>query len=111
MSRRETFKTELDRLVKIGVLRKDHESLWSSPSFIIPKPGNKTVRFLSDFRKVNQQLVRKPYPIPKIMDIMQTLEGFQFASTLDLNMGYYTLKLDFQAQQIYTIITPWGKYA
>ena len=42
---------------------------------------------------------------------MQTLEGFTYATTLDLNMGYYTIKLDTNAQNICTIVTPWGKYA
>lgn len=109
-SRRETFKNELQRLIKIGVLRKDTESPYASPSFIFPKKNN-TVRFLSDFRKVNQILVRKPYPILKILDMMQTLQGFRYATTLDLNMGYYTLRLSLSAQKICTIITPWGKYA
>ena len=39
------------------------------------------------------------------------LEGFSYATTLDLNMGYYTIRLDRTAQDICTIITPWGKYA
>ena len=68
-------------------------------------------RFLSDFRKLNKLIIRKPYPIPIIMDLMQTLEGFRYATNLDLNMGYYTIRLDRTAQDMCTIITPWGKYA
>ena len=41
---------------------------------------------------------------------MQELEGFQYATALDLNMGYYTIRLDPGSQDICTIITPWGKY-
>ena len=41
---------------------------------------------------------------------MQKLEGFQFATSLDLNMGYYMIHLDANAQKICTIVTPWGKY-
>jgi hypothetical protein len=36
---------------------------------------------------------RMPYPIPRIADTLQQLEGFQYASALDLNMGYYTIRL------------------
>jgi hypothetical protein len=32
-----TFKTELNHLVRIGVLASQQESEWASPSFIIPK--------------------------------------------------------------------------
>jgi hypothetical protein len=42
------------------------------------------------------------------------MEGFTFASALDLNMGYYQIKLDHDAdaQKLCTIVLPWnmGKY-
>ena len=85
-------------------------SEWASPSFIIPK-SDQTVRMISDFREVNKRLVRKPFPIPKISTVLQELEGFTFATALDLNMGYYTIRLDPDASKICTIIFPWGKYS
>eukprot|EP00804_Cyclotella_cryptica_P023764 CCRYP_011154-RA/>CCRYP_011154-RA protein AED:0.19 eAED:0.19 QI:6/-1/1/1/-1/0/1/70/58 len=42
---------------------------------------------------------------------MQMLEGFTFATALDLNMGYYTIRLDPDASKICTIIFPRGKYS
>jgi hypothetical protein len=39
------------------------------------------------------------------------LEGFIFASILDLNMGIYTIWLDPDQSKISTIISPWGKYS
>jgi hypothetical protein len=33
------------------------------------------------------------------------------ATALDLNMGYYTIRLDPDASKICTIIFPWGKYS
>ena len=104
-----TLKKELERLCKIGVLRKCSNSVWATPTFIIPKK-NGTVRFISDFRYLNKCLVRRPYPIPKIADVLQKLEGIKFATSLDLNMGYYTVRLDLESQKLCTIITPWGKY-
>jgi hypothetical protein len=32
------------------------------------------------------------------------MEEFTFASALDLNMGYYHIKLDADAQKLYTIV-------
>ncbi len=57
--------------------------------------------------------VRKPFFIPKIIMVLQELEGFTFAIQLDLNMGYYTIILDLEveASRICTIILPWGKYS
>ena len=103
------LKKEVERLVSIGVLEKCSDSEWGSPSFIMPKP-NGTVRFLTDLRQVNKRIVRKPFPIPKISDIMQKLEGFMWSTALDLNMGYYHIRLDPDAQRICTLILPWGKY-
>ena len=34
-----------------------------------------------------------------------------FATSLDLNMGYYIIRLDPDASRICTIIFPWGKYS
>jgi hypothetical protein len=50
--------------------------------------------FLSNFWELNKRIVRRPYPIPKISTTLQELEGFTYATALDLNMGYYTLRLD-----------------
>ncbi len=55
---------------------------------------DKTVCFVSDFREVNKRLVRKPFPIPKISTVLQEIEGFSYATALDLKMGYYTIRLD-----------------
>ena len=107
---RETLKKEIDRLVKLGILKWEGESEWAFPSFIIPK-SNGTVRFISDFRELNKLIRRKPWPLPKIVETIQQLEGFAFASQLDLNMGYYTIRLDPDSTKICTIILPWGKYS
>jgi hypothetical protein len=80
------------------------------PSFIVPKKNN-TVRFLSNFGEVNKRLIRKPFPIPKISKVLIELEGFTFATALDLNMGYYTIRLNPDASKICTIIFSWGKYS
>jgi hypothetical protein len=56
-------------------------------------------------------MVRKPCPIPKISTILQELKGFTYAMALDLNMGYYTIRLDPSASTMCTIIFPWGKYS
>jgi hypothetical protein len=41
---------------------------------------------------------------------LQELECFTFATAIDLNIGYYTIRLDPDASKICTIIFPWGKY-
>jgi hypothetical protein len=61
----QTLKMEVNRLVELGVLKKVNRSEWEAPTFIIPKKDG-TVRFISDFHKLNLRIRHKPYPIPKI---------------------------------------------
>ena len=37
------------------------------------------------------------------------LEGFQWATSLDLNMGHYHICLDLALRKLCAIILPWGK--
>ncbi len=107
---KDTIIKEVERLCQLGVLERKPASEWALPSFMIPKK-DKTVCFLSDFWEVNKRLVRKPFLIPKISTVLQEIEGFSYATALDLNMGYYTIRLDPDASKICTIIFPQGKYS
>ncbi len=107
---KDTIMKEVERLCKLEVLERQPASEWALPSFIIPKK-DKTVCFLSDFWEVNMRLTRTPFPIPKISMVLRKIEGITFATALDLNMGYYTIRLDPDASKICTIIFPWGKYS
>jgi hypothetical protein len=69
---------------------------------MIPK-NDSTGHTISDFRELNKCIVRKPYPIPKISTMLQELEGFTYATALDLNTGYYTIRLDPVASKVCTI--------
>ena len=105
----QTLKMEVNRLCEVGVLKKVNRSEWAAPTFIIPKKDG-TVRFISDFRELNKRILRKPYPIPKIQDLLLKLEGFTYGTSLDLNMGYYHIELSPDSKKLCTIVLPWGKY-
>ncbi len=63
-------------------------------AIIYSAKNDQTECFLSDFKEVNKRIVRKPFLLPKISTVMQELEGFTFATALDLHLGYYTIRLD-----------------
>ena len=104
-----TLRVEMDRLCKIGVFRKVNRSTWAAPTFIIPKKDG-TVRVIADFRKLNELILRTPFPIPKIQDLLLKIEGFMYATSLDLNMGYYHILLSPFSSTLCTVVLPWGKY-
>jgi len=84
-------------------------SEWAAPTFIIPKKDG-SVRFISDFRELTKRILRKPHPIPNVQDMHLNLEGFQWATSLDLNMGYYHIRLDPSSKELCTIVLPFGKH-
>ena len=61
-----------------------HQSQYGTPVFIIPKKEG-TVGFITDYRRINQKLAGKPYPLPRIVETMHQLEGLKYAPALDLN--------------------------
>ena len=48
--------------------------------------------------------------MPSINEILFKLGGFQYATPLNLNMGYFHIRLSNNASNLYTIILPWGGY-
>ena len=101
---KENFRKYLKRLVEIGVLTPVQHSQYGTPVFIIPKKeGN--VRFITDYCRLYHQLVRKTYPLPRICNTMQKLEGFQYAISLYINMGYNTIRLSPASQYMTRIVT------
>jgi hypothetical protein len=107
------FKKEINRMCDTKVLRKlshDDDSPWASPSFAQPKKTG-DIRVLTDFRKMNAAIERKPFPLPRIGETIQRLEKFISATALDLSQGYYSIPICPQSQKLCATILPWGKYA
>ena len=88
-----THRKEVDRLTKIDVLEPNSDSEWAAPTFVQPKKTG-DVRLLTDFRELNKRIKRKPFPLPKISELLQRLRGFRWATAIDLSMGYYHIPLD-----------------
>ncbi|MGL5934057.1 MAG: reverse transcriptase family protein, partial [Cetobacterium sp.] len=102
-------KKEIDRFCDIVIMERNHNSDWAAPTFIQPKKTG-DIRVLTDFRKLNLAVKWKPFPLPKISEILLKLQGFKYATALDLSMGYYHIPLDEELQKLCTTILPWGKF-
>ena len=106
---KENFLKELKHLLEIGVSTTVQKSQYGTTVFIIPKKEG-TVRFITDYCRVKHQLIINLYPLPKIGETMQQLEGFQYATELDLNMGYFTIRLSPASQDMTMIVNEYGKF-
>ena len=79
------------------------------PTFIIPKKDG-TVRWVSDFRKLNANLRRRVYPLPRIQDVLHRRPNYQYFTKIDLSMCYYTFELDEKSKNVCVVVTPFGKF-
>ena len=48
--------------------------------------------------------------MPNTNEISLKLEGFQYATSLDLYMGYYHIRISENTSNLCTIIISWGNY-
>ena len=95
--------------MKIGVSTPVQRSQYGTPVFITPKKEG-TERFITEYRRLNHKLVRKPYTLPRIGETIQHLEVLQYATVLYLSMGYYNISIPPASQDMTTIVTKFGKF-
>jgi hypothetical protein len=46
-----------------------------------------------DYRKLNEVTIKNKYPLPKIEDLFDQLNGAKVFSKIDLRTGYHQLKV------------------
>ena len=62
-------------------------------------------RFLTDFRKVNDQCTKVVYPLPRIEDSIQKLENPRFFSSMDLTKGFWQIPIHPEDRKFFAFST------
>jgi hypothetical protein len=91
-----------------GVIRPSI-SPWASPVVLVPKKDG-TKRFCVDYRRLNGITKKDVYPLPRIDDILDTVGGCQFFTSLDLASGYWQVGLDEESSPKSAFVTHCGLY-
>ena len=86
-------KEECCRFEELDIWEHTCDSEWAAPTFIVPKKTS-DIQVVTDFQLLNKLIIRKPYPLPKIQDLLQKLKKFKYATALDLKQNYYSIRLD-----------------
>ncbi len=92
----DTFTKNVERFCILGVLKHQHASKWALPLFVVPNKI-KPYDFLV-FWGCSKRLVRNPLPIPKKKHGIAWVNK-SYATALDLNWGYYTIKIGLRCIQ------------
>ena len=102
-------KAHLQEMLGIRVIRKLH-SLWASTVVLVQKKEG-SLRFYTDLRKLNNWTIKDAYSLPCIDETLNSLQGFQWFSLLDLKPGYWQFKMD-EESKLLTMFTiePLGFY-
>ena len=85
------------------------QSPWASPIVLVQKKDG-SIRFCIDYRKVNKVTRKDSYPLPKVDDLLDSLAGAQWFSTLDLASGYWQVEVHPQHREKTAFTTGQGLY-
>ena len=84
-------------------------SPWASPVVLVQKK-NGNLRFYVDYRKLNAITRKDSYPLPRINDLLDSIQGSQYFSSLDLASGYWQVRMEPNDQYKTAFITRHGTF-
>jgi len=85
------LKVELQRLLRLGVIRKSN-SPWMSPVVLVKKSNGK-LRLCVDMRQLNAATLADPYPLPTVDSIHGDMGGCKFFSQMDYVTGFWQVPI------------------
>ena len=93
-----------------GVIEKVEEYReWCAGMVVAPKT-NGDVRICVDLTKLNKSVKRENFPLPRVEEILVTLEGSRVFSKMDANSGFWQIELEEESRRYTTFITPFGRF-
>jgi hypothetical protein len=86
---------------------KPSNSPWASPIVLVRKKDGDW-RFCIDFRKLNEVTVKDAFPLPQVADLVDSLSGHRYFSTLDLASGHLQVRMEESNQEKTAFVIPGG---
>ncbi|KAF5824178.1 putative nucleotidyltransferase, Ribonuclease H [Helianthus annuus] len=83
--------TQLQELLDKGFIRPS-SSPWGAPVLFVKKKDG-TFRMCIDYRELNKVTIKNRYPLPRIDDLFDQLQGSSYYSKIDLRSGYHQLRV------------------
>ena len=96
----------VEDLVASGWVRKSYSS-YSSPIVCVRKKDG-TLRLCIDYRQLNSKTIPDSQPIPKVQDILNSLGGNCWFSTLDMAKAYHQGFIHEDSRHLTAFATPWS---
>ncbi|GKA55508.1 putative reverse transcriptase domain-containing protein, partial [Tanacetum coccineum] len=87
----EELSSQLRELKDKGFIRPS-SSPWGSPVLFVKK-NDGSFRMYIDYRELNKLTIKNRYPLPRIDDLFDQLQGSQYFSKIDLRSEYHQLRV------------------
>ena len=88
---------QVDTLLAAGVVEPSAGNEWGSPIHMVPKKAAEGLtkwRMTIDYRYLNNLIADSHYPLPVISTIYSKLHQKRYFSSIDLNWGFWNVKLN-----------------
>ncbi|UYV82162.1 hypothetical protein LAZ67_21001178 [Cordylochernes scorpioides] len=105
---REIIKEQIDEMLRDGIIRPS-SSPWSFPVILVKKRDGK-YRFCVDYRKLNDVTVNDVYSIPRIDEVLDTLQGSKYFSAIDFKSEYWQVEVEKKDKEKTVFTTAHGLY-
>lgn len=102
-------KEEIDALLRAGFITEGESSDWLFPIVVVPKKNGK-LRICVDFRKLNEQTIKEPFPLPFTDTMLDQIVGYEMYNFADGYSGYNQIRLAPGDREKTTFITEWGAF-
>ncbi|GJW86082.1 putative reverse transcriptase domain-containing protein [Tanacetum coccineum] len=99
---------QLQELTDKGFIRPS-SSPWGAPVLFVKKKDG-SFRMCIDYRELNKLTVKNRYPLPRIDDLFDQLQGSSIYSKIDLRSGYHQLRVREQDIPKTAFRTRYGHY-
>ena len=102
------LKAQLDELLEKGYIQPS-ASPWGAPVLFVKKKDG-TLRLCVDYRELNKRTIKNKYPLPRIDDLLDQLQGAGIFTKIDLRSGYHQLRIRKQDIAKTAFRTRYGHY-
>ncbi|KAD6119124.1 hypothetical protein E3N88_10395 [Mikania micrantha] len=90
-SEMQELSSQLQELLDRGFIRPS-SSPWGAPILFVKKKDG-SFRMCIDYRELNKLTIKNHYPLPRIDDLFDQLQGATYFSKIDLRSGYHQVRV------------------
>lgn len=84
-------KKQIDQLMQAGFIRPS-KSPFGAPLLLVKKKDG-SMRMCVDYRALNEITIKNSYPLPRIDELFDRLQGAKIFSKIDLRNGYHQIRI------------------